>query len=433
MSKFQFIILGIFIVFLVGGVVAFATFKGQDAKDQLPPITIWGTFPAETFDLYVSKINITLPQQIRITYTQKRAEEFSQDFISALARGQGPDAILISADTLLPHEDKLALIPYQALPQRTFMDMYVQEANIYLSQTGILGIPFTIDPLVMYWNRDMFDAAGIATYPKHWAEFEVLNQKLTSKDERGNIRKSAIALGEFTNITHAREILGTLMMQTGNGITQRTSEGVAQSLLKSTSANPAAALRFFTDAANPSSPSYSWNKSLPESKTAFLSNTLATYFGFASEISELRNKNPNIDFDVALLPQRQATSLQQAVPVTYGRMYGFSIVHSTPNANAVYQIISILTAPQFLSDFSDSLYLPSVHRAVIAQGSTDPYISIFNQAVLIASTWVDTDPRDSQALFRSLVDAVTSGAKTVEQALRDASDQYDVILAKIRQ
>jgi hypothetical protein len=59
MSKFQFIILGIFIVFIIGGVIAFATFKGSDSEEQIPPITIWGTIPAETIDLYVTKINNT--------------------------------------------------------------------------------------------------------------------------------------------------------------------------------------------------------------------------------------------------------------------------------------------------------------------------------------------------------------------------------------
>jgi ABC-type glycerol-3-phosphate transport system substrate-binding protein len=433
MSKFQFIVLGIFALFLAGGVIAFATFKGKNSDDQLPPITVWGTFPAETFNNYVNRINNDLPNRIFVNYVQKKPEEFSRDFISALARGMGPDAILISADTILSHEDKLTLIPYTALPQRTFTNTYIQEANIYLSPKGVLGIPFTVDPLVMYWNRDMFNAAGVATYPKFWNEFAGLNKKLTFKDERGNIRRSAVALGEFSNITHAREILGTLMMQSGNGITVRTAEGVAESLLKSTDYSPDAAVDFFIQAANPTNSSYSWNKSLPESKTAFLGGTLATYFGFASELKELREKNPNMNFDVALLPQRQVTASQKAFPVTYGRMYGFSIVHSSPNQNAAYQIISLLTSPQFLSGLATESYLPSVHVDVIAQGSEDPYISIFNEAVLIARTWVDSDPGDSNAVFRSMIESISSGQKEISESLRDASDQYDVLLAKVRQ
>ncbi|MES2216028.1 MAG: extracellular solute-binding protein [Patescibacteria group bacterium] len=430
MSKFQLIILSIFIVFIIGGVIAFARFKGQDSKSQLPPITVWGTFPADTFDLYVSKVNNAYSQQLRVTYVQKRPEEFSRDFIAALARGTGPDALLITADALIPHQDKITPIPYSALPQRTFLDSYVQEGTVYLTEAGALAVPFIIDPLVMYWNRDTFDQAGIATRPQYWEEFATLDKKLTLKDDKGTIRKSAVALGEFSNIGNARELLGSLFMQLGNPITARGVEGGVVSTLKSTSAaNPAPALKFFTEAVDPSNPSYSWNRSMPESKTAFLSGTLATYFGFASELSDLRAKNPNINFDVAPLPQIKGGN-QKA---TYARMYGFSIVRSSPNAGAVYQIMALLTNPLPLAELSQSLYLPSVRREVIAKGSTDPYVTIFNQSALIGRTWLDADPAQSRIIFANMVGAVTSGQRSVDQALQDAGDQYDVLLKQALQ
>jgi len=426
MTKFQIIILSIFAVFLVGGVVAFATFKGKDSTSSYSPIVIWGTFPAEQFDTYTSKVNNTLAQRIQVTYVQKKVDEFSRDFIAALARGMGPDVILVPADTLLAHQDKLALIPYTALPQRDFLNTYIGEANIYLSSGGSLGIPFTVDPLMMYWNRDTFDAAGIATYPRYWDEFAALNKKLTIKDQNGNVRKSALALGEFSNVTNAREIFATLLLQTDNPITAIDSQGMIYSTLKNTAdVSPADALSFFTQFVDPADPMYSWNKSLPESKTAFLSGTLATYFGFASELSDLRTKNPNINFDAALLPQREKSTV---APVTYGKMYGFSIVRTAPDLDSAYQIISILTSPSYLADFSNSLYLPSVRRDVIAQGSVDPYITIFNQAALISKTWLDVDPVQSRSIFRSMVESYTSGQKRLDEALRDAGDQYDIVL-----
>ncbi len=299
-SKFQLITLALFVLFLIGGVTAFALYKGSSVDETIPAVTVWGTFPKETFDLYVSKINTTLAQPLSVTYVQKTVSNFSQDFVAALARGTGPDGILIPVDMLLPHYDKLALIPYTALPQRTFMDSYIDEAQIYLNANGILALPFTVDPLMMYWNRDTFNSAGIATYPRYWDEFTALNQRLTTKDQNGNIRKSAIALGDFTNLTNAREILGTLMMQVGNPITVVNSDGIAESALKvNASADPTPALQFFTKFIDPTNADYSWNRGLPTSKAAFLSSALATYFGFASELGDVRTKNPNLNFDVA--------------------------------------------------------------------------------------------------------------------------------------
>ncbi|MEK9177517.1 MAG: extracellular solute-binding protein [Patescibacteria group bacterium] len=430
MSKFQIIILGVFIINIIAGVAFFATYKGAGSNTQIAPITVWGTFPADTFNNYVSKVNLTLASPMSISYVEKSQSLFSRDFIAALARGTGPDAILIPADILLPHLDKISLIPYTALLQRTFMDTYIEEGQMYLTANGIQALPFIVDPLVMYWNRDMFSSAGIASYPKYWSEFTALNKQLTLKDANGNIRKSAIAMGDFTNVINARELLGTLLLQTGNSITSQSSSGVVGSMLKASgNANPATAVDFFTQFVDPNNANYSWNKGMSDSKTSFLSGTLATYFGFASELANIRSKNPNLNFDVAPIPQLKSSGIK----ATYGRMYGFSLVRTSVNQNAAYQILSILTDSANLSLLSQMTYLPSVNTDVIAQGSTDPYITIFNKAALISKTWLDADPAQSYAIFGNMINAVTSGAENTREALNTASDQYDVILRQAQQ
>jgi ABC-type glycerol-3-phosphate transport system substrate-binding protein len=326
---------------------------------------------------------------------------------------------------LLPHFDKLALIPYEALPQRNFRDIYIQEGEMYLTENGILGLPFTVDPLIMYWNRDIFSAAGLATYPRYWDEFSSLNRRLTAKDQNGNIRRSAVAMGEFTNVENAREIFGTLLLQLGNPVVIRTADGGFESAISVRApVDPAPAIEFFTSFVDPSNPDYSWNRGLPSSKSAFLSGMLATYFGFSSELSDIRAKNPNLNFDAAPLPQLRAGG-QKA---TYGRMYGFSIIRSSSNPNAVYQIVSLLSSPSYLSELSNSLYMPSVRRDLIAAGSGDPYISVFNEAALVSKSWFDAGPEASRQVFGTMIEAVTSGKKSVFEAVQDAGDRYDIIL-----
>lgn len=428
MSKFQFITIGIFVVCIIAGVAAFAMYKGSNSSTALPAITIWGTFPKETFDQYVSKINNSSVQTVSIKYIEKSPTQFSGDFIAALARGSGPDAILIPAEMLLPHFDKLAVIPYSVLPQRTFMDTYIDESLVYLTSNGAAAIPFTVDPMVMYWNRDMFNTAGIAKTPKYWDEFVSINQKLFAKDQNNNIRKTGLAMGEFVNIANARELLGTLIMQLGNPLTYTNTDGITASTLKtSANPNPSKAVQFYTQFADASGPLYSWNRGMPNSKSYFLSGLLGTYFGFASEISDLRNKNPNLNFDVAMIPQVRTGGKKS----TYGRMYGFSIVRSSQNTNAVYQIISILTSSAYMPEISKALYLPSVRRDVISSGSTDPYISIFNEEALVSHSWLDADPARSNEIFKDMVESITSGGKTLTEAVNDAGDQYDAVLKSV--
>ncbi len=80
MTKFQIIILGIFVLFIIGGVTSFALYKGGGSSSQLPSITIWGTFPADTFNQYVANINIASAAPINVTYKQEDPSVFASGF-----------------------------------------------------------------------------------------------------------------------------------------------------------------------------------------------------------------------------------------------------------------------------------------------------------------------------------------------------------------
>ena len=428
MSKFQLIITSIFIVCIIGGVIAFANFKGNTSQSDLPTISIWGTYSNSTFTQLVAKINLTLSPALKIDYTQINESDFDNKFIGALASGKGPDVILIPQDMIYKHEDKLLPIPYTSLTQGTYQSTFVRQADLYLGANGIYALPFSIDPLVMYWNKDTFTNNGIALPPKYWDEFTSLNTKLTKKDVNSNISKTAIALGEFSNIQHAREILGTLFMQSGNLVTYTDNTGTIASALGSHAVNgldtSVPALNFFTQFSNPSSANYSWNRAISDSKSAFLSGTLATYFGFASEVNDLREKNPNLNFDISPFPQAKLGKNR----ITYANMYGFSIVKGSSNVNTAFSVISALTSSATIAELVKMTYLPPVRRDLIASGTTDPYLSIFYDASLIAKNWLDMDKTKSGQIFQGVVESITSGRQNTIDAVQDGSDKFDLLL-----
>jgi ABC-type glycerol-3-phosphate transport system substrate-binding protein len=432
MSKFQIILIGVFVVFIVTGVALFATFKNKDAGTALPPITIWGTFPSTMISGLVSKLNETRTTTLVVNYVEKSEDAFDTDFIEALARGEGPDAILIPQEHIVRHEDKLLPIPNTIITERDFKNTYIPQAELYLSPNReVLALPFTVDPLVMYWNRDIFTNAGIAKPPVFWDEFTNLTKKIDLKDVNSNIRRSAIAMGEFNNINNAREILGALLLQSGNPVTARGDASSGERVVStigdgqfagSKSSTPA--VTFYTQFANPRDPLYSWNRGLPMSKSWFLSGSLATYFGFASELFDLRSKNPNIDYDVAELPQPRTGSYR----ATYGSMYGFSIVRTAKNPTAVYTILSALTAPDALTLLNKLSNLPPVRRDMIAAGSTDPYQAIFLDSALISRGWLDTNAEKTSKIFETMVESITSGRAEVYAAIQTAHEALELSL-----
>jgi ABC-type glycerol-3-phosphate transport system substrate-binding protein len=432
MSKFQIILTGIFVAFIVIGVTVFATYKSKDEKNALPPITIWGTFPEAVFSQFVSKVNSVSVEPVQINYFEIPESNFDKSFIEALARGEGPDAILIPQTLLYKHEDKVIPIPFDILTERDFRNTFIELGELYVKpQVGTLALPFVVDPLVMYWNRDTFTNAGIASFPRHWDEFGGVGAKITQKDVNSNVRRSTIAMGEFSNVNHAKEILGALFLQSGNPVTVRNSDGGVSSAIGSGvydglgSSLPA--LQFFTKFSDPRNPEYSWNRSLPNSKNAFLAQNLATYIGYASELFDLRQKNPNLDFDVSLLPQAPGGANR----VTYGKMYGFSIVKSTKDTSSTFEVLKLLLTPASLNELVSLVYLPPVRRDMIASGSTDPYLSIFYDSALISKGWLDSSVGESERIFREIVEDVTSGRKRAEDALDDGNDLYDLSLQNI--
>lgn len=435
MSKFQFILIGIFVLFIIVGVTIFATYKGDNTNEQLPPISIWGTVSEDIFNKYIADLTTSLRLAVVINYTEVREDEFDSFFIESLARGEGPDAVLLPQDMLLRHEDKVLKIPYEALTERAFKDTYIRTADHYLTSSGILALPLSIDPIVMYWNRDIFTNAGIATYPKTWDELTALGSKLTRKDVNANIRSSALALGEFRNIKNAQDIFGTLMLQAGNPVIQRTKDGgdrerLVSALVSNTAGGQRTAelaLEFFTRFVDPTHPDYSWNRGMANSESSFLSGVLATYFGYASEANTLRTKNPNIDYDIAPIPQARGSKNR----ATFGRMYGMSIVRSTQNPSIAFAVMQAITSANALDLWTKATYLPSVRRDVIARGTTDPYMEIFNDSALIADSWLDPGRFESNMIMQEMVESVTSGRSTIGTAVSNANDQLQSLIDTI--
>ena len=248
---------------------------------------------------------------IKITYIKKDSSTFNNDFIEALAEGVGPDIVLLRDDYIYKNRNKLFTIPYKNYTERSFRDTFIEGGEVFLNADGAIALPFMVDPLVMYWNRDLFSNNAVSSPPQYWDQIYSLIEKTTRRDTSANILKSTIALGEWSNITNAKEILTMLLLQAGTPITSRNGQEVI-SVLNSKFDYPVipsqSAVNFYTQFSNPTSPSYTWNRSLPSSFNLFLSGNLATYLGFASEIFSIQQKNSNLNFDVTYIPQIRDTT-----------------------------------------------------------------------------------------------------------------------------
>lgn len=428
MTNFQIGIIVVFVVLAVIGVLAFAGTGGLGNKgEEIGQIEIWGAVPKEAMGSLLDTVSEADERFKNVKYTEKDSEAYQQEFIEALASGFGPDLFLIDHNSIIRNQDKIIEVPYQSFSQRDFKDTFIEEGELYLTSTGILGLPFSVDPLVMYWNRDIFQSAGVANPPKFWDEFFTLSPKITQRDPSSNITRSFTALGEFSNVENAKEIISAFIIQSSNPIVVGTENGL-ESVLDNKfdfAMVPAeSAVRFYTEFSNPVKSVYSWNRSLPNSKQLFSAGDLAVYFGFASELSDIVRANPNLNFDIAVLPQLRDADTR----VTYGRMNAFAIPRSSKNPDKAFITANVLTSANASAFYSGISGLPPARRDLLAIEQTTAISSVFYNSAIISKAWLDPDSAQTKMIFKNMVESVTSGRANLSEAVSTASAELNLLL-----
>lgn len=427
MSNFKIAVIAIFSISFVAGVVLFAMYRG--GGQQVSDVVVWGTIPNEAFDTALKSSSLAKDKTVNVTYVKKNATDFDKDFVEALSEGRGPDVVILKEDSLYKNRNRLLVIPYKNYTVRDFKDRFIEGGEIFLAKDGVLALPFLVDPMVMYWNRDMFSNALISQTPLYWDEMYDLSKKMTKKDNSGNIMQSSLAFGEWRNINNAKELISLLFMQAGTPIVSYN-DGTYSSVMEKNFGYPVApglsALNFYTQFSNPTASSYSWNRSLPTSLNFFLSGNLAMYFGFASEIFSIQQKNPNLNFDVAPVPQIREGKKK----LDYGHIYGLAIVKQSKSIAGAFTTIVALTDSAPIKAIESITNLPPVRRDLLASKPTDAYRDVFYSSALISHSWIDPDNSASNTVFRDMIESVTSGRARTNESLGTASQSLNDLFNK---
>ncbi len=427
MSYFKIAIMTIFTVSTVAGVIIFALSKSSSGVGSVE-IVVWGTIAEDVFNTAYSKATISTNSDIRISYTRKDQVDFDTDFVEALSEGRGPDVVILRDDLIYKNRNKLLTIPYKNYTERTFKDTFIEEGELFLSPDGVLAVPFSVDPMVMYWNRDLFGTAQVSQPPKYWEELYPIVDKLTKKNSSGDVLQSAVAFGEWRNITNAKEIVSMLLLQAGTPITSRTN-GTVASTLNFQFGQPRmpsqSAIDFYTQFSNPTNSLYTWNRSLPSSLNSFLAGNLAMYFGFASELFGIQQKNSNLNFDVTYVPQTKGTKKSSV----FGRMNAFAIVKQSKQIPGSFMFINSMTEKVALKALEDFTGLPPVRRDMLAIPPADAAERVvFYNSALISHSWIDPNPSATSIIFRDMIESITSGKSRTSEALSRANSQLDAEL-----
>ncbi len=423
-SPFQIILIAAFGFFIIVGMITLYFTKGKERSESQPVnVTLWGTIPSAYVTAMIDGAKAK-EQNLKVSYKQISEANFDETLIEALASYRGPDAVIVSEDGIIRLQDKLYAIPFSTLSEDAVRQTYVTAAESLLSPWGTLAVPFGINPIVMYWNRDIFANAGLATPPRYWDEFPRLTELLNKKDGEGKLIQSAVALGEFSNINNAKAVISALVLESGTSfISRRAPNGDLMNSLDTKAFTDV--MDFFTEFSNPSKEMYSWSRSWPNSQIAFAQGDVAVYFDFASEVNNIKARNPNLDFEVAYFP----TGRDSKKNVIYGEVYGVAVLRASSNPSATMNLALLFGGSEGADIWSKATGLPPVRRDLLGKRGNRPYDRVFYDSALWSRGLLDPDPRQTTPLFREMVERITSGWMTTNQSVSQFSSQLSNLIS----
>lgn len=434
MNDFQTILVAVFISFFVFAVLIFSgaiKIGGPSKTDGIQgSVVIWGTFPSSVFSDAIDNIT-TDNRDLKLTYSQKKSETYQQDLIEAFANDRAPDLFIITPDMIKKNSSFIYKIPYASYPEKIFTDTFIDGATIYIDKEGISGMPLLVDPMVLYYNKDILSNEGIVDPIKTWDQLFPLNSVLTKRDNIGTVSQSMIALGQYSNVTNAKDILATLLIQNDNPIVSRVGTGftpVLSSNPSKLSVSPAeAVLKFFVEFSNPADSTYSWNRSLPNSVDMFTLGKLAFYIGRASELFKIQSVNPNLSFNVAQIPQIKDSNIKR----TMGEIYAVSVSKKSRNLAGAVAVTRSINQDNNAKAISISASLPPVLRTLISQKPADnPYLYTFFNSALISRSWLDPNKKESDLIFKGMVENILSNTLSVNESINKAQGQLEQLINK---
>lgn len=425
--------------------------KGVDkvTEEAMKPITLeyWRVWDdADAFSEIISAYTRLHPY-VKINYRKLRYEEYERELLNALAEDRAPDIISLHNTWMQKYESKLVPMPAKTsmaypvekgtikkeivyelktengLPlkdiKNNFIDTVYEDVVI---GDKIYGLPLSVDTLALYYNKDLFNNAGIINPPEFWnKEFQENVKKLTKIDKDGNILQSGIAFGGGANIDRSTDVLSVLMMQ--NGATMMSGGRVlfhsVPTAYASQKFNPGLeALRFYTDFANPTKEVYCWNGQLENSVDMFANGKLAMMPGYAFHLPAIKAKGAKLNFAIAPLPQIEGSS----VPINYANYWVEAVSKKSKNIETAWNFLQFAAKEENAKSYLNKTKKPAALRSLIKDQLEDPELDVFAGELLTAKSWYRGDDSSAmEEIMKEMISAVVANPENVDKEIGAAA------------
>ncbi len=387
-------------------------------------ITWWKTFEdTQNIQPLIQDYQAT-HRNVTINFVKKDVATYDQDLLNAFASGKGPDIFSIHNDWLPQELDKVAPMPDALMSVRTYKDTFANvAADDFVTDNKIYAIPLNLDVLALFYNEDLLGNSGISTPPTTWKDLETDVEKITKQNTPGDFTRSGVAMGTAANVNRAVDILSLLMLQNG---TQMYSSDFSSATFDQTTnqnENPGStALQFYTQFADPSKRSYTWNARSDNSVDAFTQNKVAMMLSYFYMRPQILAKAPNLNWEVGAVPQISP----DVVKVNFANYWGEAVSNKSKNTDAAWDFLNFISSKDELSKYYKQHQLIGSRKDILQEQISDPVLGVFAENALTAKSVYKKDPNKFEAVFSNMIDDVAVRGLTPQEAISNAAQQLSL-------
>jgi sn-glycerol 3-phosphate transport system substrate-binding protein len=292
------------------------------------------------------------------------------------------------------------------------------------SQSGgkTWGIPFQRSTIVLYYNKELFKAAGLDPNkaPATWAEMADVAKKLTVKDASGKVTQYGV---QIPSSGFPYWLFQGLAIQ--NGVAMANDSGNA---VKFDDPAVIEALQYWIDltkqGVHPSG-IVEWGTTPKD----FFEKKVAMMWTTTGNLTNVRT-NAKFDFGVAMLPAGK----KRGSPTGGGNFYIFKKA-SPAQQEAAFKFAKWMTQPERAAKWSMDTGYVAISEAAYNTAALKKYGADFPPALVardqLPFALAEFSTHDNQRVTKALNDglqAALTGSKTAAQAMKDAQAEADRLL-----
>jgi len=340
----------------------------------------------------------------------------SDRYLTAIMAGDGADLLSVNNEWISTYAAAGGLLNLDESIANNNIDMtefFPGVIDGITTQGSVYGMPYRAETHGIYYNEDMFEAAGADAMPETWEELLPILQGATTGDVSG----IAIPGGQMGNTSY--QLINLIMSNGGSILTEDNSA----SNLDSQEVIDAA--KFFVElhTVHGVTPPSILENDNAAGRSLFEGENTASFMSGPFDIDTIREANPEMNFNTAMLPYFEGKDRKVILAG-----WSTAVASHTKHPEEAFKVAEFLASPEISVEYSTTF---SAREAMMSNEkyAADPLRKNLSEMLPYGAVLpvIPQLTQIRQIMFEEIQLAL-AGDITAEQAMLNAHEKVDAIL-----